>query len=175
MEIRIQAKFLINNNLTISEYIYLKNSYEKNSDSEIVDIIDNLDLDSLQLRGFIRITDSEILLRNKTNELFEGKNLFLKFMNTFPIKTPSGRYLSPLRMKTTKADVLEKKWKKLFKNNPSLEENALKVLEAELKWRKRNNSLEYIHNMEAWLNQGDYDNYAYLVEEDKEENHKDFM
>ena len=175
MEIRIETQFLIDNNLTISEYIYLKDLFEGTNNIDIYKVIDKVELDTLQMKGFIKIMDSEIVLRNKTLELFEGKNLFLKFMNTFPIKTPSGRYLSPLRCKTTKADKLEKKWKKLFKNNPILEEHALKVLNAELDWRRKENKMEYIHNMEAWLNQGDYDNYAYLLEDIKPEKYKDFM
>jgi len=41
--------------------------------------------------------------------------------------------------------------------------------------RRKSGSMEYIHNMETWLNQGDYDNYAYLLDEKKDENYKDFM
>jgi len=178
MEIRIETKFLIENNLTISEYIYLKDLYEENNNTDIYKIIDRVEEDTLQLKGFIKLVNSDIVLRNKTKELFEGKGLFLKFLNHFPIKTPTGRYLSPLRDKTTGTAELKALWKKKFKNNPMLEVHAIRVLDAELKWRRKTGQLEFIHSIKVWLNKGDYDNYSYLLEEYKEEqenNHKDFM
>ena len=60
------------------------------------------------------------------------------------------------------------KWNKLFKNKPHKERRALEVLEAELEWRKANNKMEFMHNAEAWLKQGDYENFEYLLEEFKQ-------
>ena len=175
MEIRIDTEILSTNDLTISEYLYLKLIYEENDDKVVYQVIDRVDDDSLQARGYIRILEGQIILREKGLELFEGKDLFLKFMTMFPIKAPSGRFLSPLRSGTLSYKKLEKKWKSLFKGKPHLQQQALDVLEAELTWRRKSGSMEYIHNMETWLNQGDYDNYAYLLDEKKDENYKDFM
>lgn len=174
MEIRIDTRILIDNNLTISEYLWLKIQYEKKSDLEVYLVIDKVDPDLLQHKGFIKLLDSEVVLRTKAIELFEGKDLFEKFLTTFPVKAPSGRYLSPLRSATINGKKLKKKWKSTFKGNPHLEQKAYEVLLAELKWRRENNSMEFIHNMETWLNKGDHENYAYLLEQQKTED-RDLM
>ena len=95
--------------------------------------------------------------------------MFYKFLSTFPIKTPKGRYLSPAGTEGVLVNNLKKKWNKIFKNKPLYEEKAINVLEAELSWRKKTNGLEYIHAAEAWLNGGDYEKYEYLLEDSKEE------
>ena len=174
MEIVINSEILVENNVTISEFLYLQSLHEGNFSKDLFKIIDKIEEDSLQKRGFIKITTDGVVLRSKAINLFESPNLFLKFLNTFPIKTPSGRFLSPLRDNTMKSKKLEAKWNKLFKSKPHLEEKAIKVLEAELKWRKRNNSLDFMKGIESWLNQGEYENLEYLLEEDKE-NYNDFM
>lgn len=165
MELIFNLDTLLKNKLTISEYLYLKSFYEDNFDKDLFKIIDRVDEDSLQLKGFIKILENEIVLRTKAIELFEGTDLYYKFLSTFPIKSPSGRYLSPLRSKTIKGKEVEKKWRSLFKNKPFMQEKALRVLEAELEWRKKTGSMEYIHNILTWLNQGDYENFEYLLEE----------
>jgi hypothetical protein len=181
MEITINVDILNAHDLSLSEYVYLKALYEHRSQEEMVLIfscIDKVEEDGLQERGFIKITaDNKVILRDKGTKLFESANLFLKFLTTFPIKAPSGRYLSPLKSGTVKADKLEKKWVKLFKNKPHLEKRAIEVLEAELKWRRDNNKMEFIHNAEAWLNQGDYENFEYLLDEYKKDTQTftDFM
>lgn len=177
MEIRINTDILTTNKLTISEYLYLQLLYKGYTESEHYKVLDTVDEEALQQRGFIKILKDEIVLRTKGVELFEGKDLFLKFLNTFPIKAPSGRFLSPLRDDTSSAKALKGKWKRIFKNAPHLEQRAIDVLEAELRWRKKTNSLEYIHSAMVWLNQGDYENYAYLLDEEKqrEGNYRDLM
>ena len=178
MEIILNSKILLENELTISEYLYLKSLYEENNDPTLFKIIDKVNEDDLQQRGFLKITTQNLVLRNKAIELFEGKDLFLKFLSSFPIKTPSGRYLSPLGNSGIVVGKIKKKWNTLFKNKPHIQEKVLNVLYAELEWRKKTNQLEFIHNIETWLNQGDYEKFEYLLEEKKEKDgHKynDFM
>lgn len=182
MEIIINVDILNRNDLTLSEYVYLKALHENRSKEELTQIytcIDRIEEDGLQERGFIKLMPGNtVILREKANRLFDSGNMFLTFLNTFPIKAPSGRYLSPLRSDTIAAEKLEKKWHKLFKGKPHREQRALNVLEAELEWRRNNNKMEFIHNAEAWLNQGDYENFEYLLEEHRHkdtQNHKDLM
>lgn len=172
MEISINLDVLLDNNLTISEYLYLKTLHEKEekgtiSNPEIYKIMDFVDEVLLQNKGYIRLTNEKIILRKKGLDLFNSKGLFLKFLNTFPIKTPSGRYLSPQKQEGKAVERVEQKWNKLFKNRPDKESRAIDVLEAELKWRKDTNQLEFIHNIEAWLNQADYEKFEYLLSENK--------
>lgn len=169
MEITINVDILNKNDLSLSEYVYLKALYEERNEKELAIIfgcIDRIEEDSLQQRGFIKLMPSnKIVLREKTNKLFDSGSMFQKFITMFPVKAPSGRYLSPLRSDTIAGDKLEKKWNKLFKGKPHKEKRALDVLDAELKWRRDTNAMEYINNAEAWLNQGNYEKFEYLLEE----------
>lgn len=181
MEIIINVDVLNKHDLSLSEYVYLKSIYEERSKAEMLQIfscIDRIEEDSLQDRNFIKILpDNEILLRDNAIKLFESKDLFTKYLTMFPVKTPSGRYLSPAGADTIKGAEIEKKWKKIFKNKPHKEQRALDVLEAELEWRRKNNSMEFMHNALTWLNQGNYQNFEYLLEEfsKKQANYTDFM
>lgn len=166
MDISINIESVLKYKLTINEYIYLRDLYVDNKDKidELYFLIDNINEDSLQDRGFVKITEDSIILRQKTIEMFEPLDLFYKFLSTFPIKTPSGRYLSPARVDGIAVKKLKKKWESLFKNNNVLEARAIEVLEAELKWRRNSGNLEYINAMEAWLNGGNYEKYEYLLD-----------
>lgn len=166
MDISINIESVLKYKLTINEYIYLRDLYVDNKDKidELYSLIDNINEDSLQDRGFIKITEDSIILRQKTIEMFEPLDLFYKFLSTFPIKTPSGRYLSPARVDGIAVKKLKKKWESLFKNNNVLEARAIEVLEAELKWRRNSGNLEYINAMEAWLNGANYEKYEYLLD-----------
>lgn len=169
---------LMENNLNISEYLYLKNLTLSDQDKiqDIYKIIHEIDEDKLQDKGFIKITEEGIVLRQKTIDLFNPPELFYKFLSTFPIKTPSGRYLSPAGTTGIAVTNLKKKWKNTFKNKHNLEQKAIIVLEAELKWRRQSNNLEYIHNAETWLNQADFEKYEYLVEDNnKQEKNEKWM
>lgn len=177
MDISINTDILISNNLSINEYIYLKNLYLDESEKikNLYKIISNINEDSLQERGFIKITEETIVLRNKSLVLFEKQELFYKFLTVFPIKTPSGRYLSPAGTEGIAVTKLKKKWDTLFKNKEYLQEKAIRVLEAELKWRKDSNKLEYINAIETWLNSANYEKYEYLLDLDKNEINEKWM
>ena len=172
MDIILNTKKIIKNKLSVNDYLYLNYLYLKKNNEpceELLELISYIDDDYLQSKGFIKITEKENVLRSKALELFEPKELFYKFLSTFPIKTPKGRYLSPAGTEGVLVNNLKKKWDKIFKNKPLYEEKAISVLEAELSWRKKTGGLEYIHAAEAWLNGGDYEKYEYLLEDSKEE------
>ena len=122
-------------------------------------------------KGYIRIKETnKIELREKTIELFGGKvDLFHQWLLVFPIKTPkpNQRYLSPLDPDTVMGKKLRKKWDRLFKNDVALQRKVIKILEAEVTWRLKTMSQEYMNNAETWLNQGNWEKYEYLLE-DKE-------
>ena len=175
MEIRLNTEMLISNQLTISEYLYLKLLYTRADNPEMYKVLDQVEDDVLQIKGYIRILEGKIVLRPKALQLFESANMFDKFLVMFPVKSPEGRFLSPLRSDTIKGKVLKKKWNDLFKNKPHLEVAALAVLEAELKWRRTTGKMEFIHAADVWLNRGDYENYAYLLEGKSDTNTRDLM
>ena len=172
MDIILKTEKIIESNLSINDYLYLNYLYlkSKNEDAkDLLDIISSFDDDHLQSRGYLKITESGNVLRSKAIELFESKELFYKFLSIFPIKTPSGRYLSPAGTEGIAVQNLKKKLIKLFKNKPVYEEKAILVLEAEIEWRRKTGNMEYIHAAEAWLNGGDYEKFEYLLDAKKED------
>lgn len=124
----------------------------------------------LQSLKFIKIIDLNKAdgyeLRNSAYDLFEGKkDLFLNWLLTFPIKTPSGRYLSPKNEDTVAGTKLRKKWKKSFGSDTLNQQRAIDILQAEIDWRKKTGKMEFIHNAETWLNQGDWEKYEHLLQD----------
>ena len=122
MDIILKTEKIIESNLSINDYLYLNYLYlkSKNEDAtDLLDIISSFDDDHLQSRGYLKITESGNVLRSKAIELFESKELFYRFLSIFPIKTPSGRYLSPAGTEGIAVQNLKKKWIKLFKNKPA--------------------------------------------------------
>jgi hypothetical protein len=181
MELTINIDVLNENNLSVSEYIYLKalsENFDKPSMDKILGCIDRIEEDNLQEKGFIKITTEGNVLRDKGIKLFESGDLFTKYMVMFPVKAPNGRYLSPRGIETVAGQSIKSKWQRHFKGNPAKERRALEVLDAELKWRRETNQLNYMHNAETWLNQGDYEKFEYLLEDQQEieeHQHKNFM
>lgn len=131
--------------------------------------IDHTHAAFLQTQGYIKLGeefDRGYELREKARIVFEGnKDYFYSFILTFPIKTPSGRYLSPKGENTVAGKKLRNKWKKLFGNDTLIQQRVINILQAEVDWRKLQGTQEYMHNAETWLNQGDWEKYEYLLEE----------
>lgn len=173
---KIDFELLIEKGLNINEYLDLKWLYDFkiNNECKFLKLYNlHLDLQHYESLQYIKIIENEYELRNKIRNLFEGnKDLFLTFLTRFPIKTPSGRYLSTKNEDTIKGKELRKKWNKLFKNNFIAAQKAIDVLDAEMEWRRKNGKFEFMHNAITWLNQGDFQNYEYLLREKKQINTK---
>lgn len=131
---------------------------------------------SLEDLKYIKITDGskgEFEIREPARLLFEGeKDLFYTWILTFPIKTPSGRYLSPKGHNTVAGKKLRKKWKRLFGNDTMTQQRVINILQAEVDWRKTHGKQEFMHNAETWLNQGDWEKYEDLLKENQQTNLK---
>lgn len=173
--ISVDKNLLILNEISISEYFWLS---EMNKQGHIslqdLDIIGKVDSLKLQEKGFLKIMPQGIVLREKAKELFgDPKNNFYRFLSTFPIKTPSGRYLSPAGTEGVAVNNLKKKWNNIFKENRAKEERAIMVLEAEIDHRKKDGSMNYMTACEAWLNGAFYEKYEYLLEDKKQANDAD--
>ena len=172
---RIDIENIKKEGFTIKEFLDLKYLYSAKLgiDLQFVENYGKLNMRELQRYedlGYIKTTIIDNIIRyefrEKIRDLFEGdKDLFLTFLSTFPVKTPSKRYLSTSDENTIMGKKLRKKWNKLFKNNDVAARKAIKVLEAEMDWRRRTGNFEYMNNAETWLNQGNFEKYEYLLEE----------
>lgn len=177
--IKIDFDILKRNKLTVIEYVMLWWVYHKKAKlfEETLDdfglhLVKADVLEQLESKAYIKISTftkgefntPRLELRNDIRTLFEGdKDTFATWLGTFPIKTPSRRYLSPVDPDTIMGKKLRKKWDKLFKNNAGGALKALAVLKAEMEWRRKHSTMEYMHNAETWLNQGDFEKYEYLL------------
>jgi hypothetical protein len=173
--IRIDRNALILNKLSIAEYYFLELLSKKELFSkEDTEICGKLDYANMQDLGFVKIMDNAIVIRAKGRDLFaDTKNNFFRFLNTFPIKTPDGRYLSPRKLEGVAVDKIKEKWNKLFKGNVTMENHVIRVLEAEVEFRRNRGELKFMNAVEAWLNMANYEKYEYLLEDEIAQNDSD--
>ena len=184
MELHFETDILAKHSLLVNEFLLLKSIYHKlylKEDYLSLHLLFagktayQIAITSLVSKDFIKISDNfdyefdndfnNVFLKSSSMDLFRNeKDLFLEFLVKFPIKTPSGRILSPVNDDTILGKKIRKKWNILFRGNATKEKKAIAVLEAELQWRKDTNSLEFMNNAYTWLNQGNFESYAYLIE-----------
>jgi len=176
-KVSIDFSCLQNNNITADLYILLFCRYHSNCILppiiKTATLGDDHALEYLESEGFVKIIgDKQFSLRQKAINLFESNNSnkeWLEFLGKFPAKVPNGRggtRALKISNPDSKGNVrIKKKYLDLIKSSPELHSNIIRILEAEIKMRKNSNDLQYMHNMETWLNQADYDKYAYLLED----------
>jgi hypothetical protein len=115
---------------------------------------------SLIEKGWI---DSMYNVTSKFEEVFYTKDsnaLWLEFKAAYPRKCPDGRRLH-LNLKTA-----EKKYKRLITTNKQLHEEILTALNAEIRERRFQSSLNYMSNIATYINQENWN--AYLDEDGNE-------
>tara|TARA_R110002049_G_scaffold25856_2_gene90401 strand:+ start:1022 stop:1573 length:552 start_codon:yes stop_codon:yes gene_type:complete len=169
--ITIPVDNIIKNGLSINEYLILYNTSNNNSISGLIDAGVNA-LVSLESKGFIKLKDGEIYLRNKSSLFFEiDDSLFLKWLNAYPttVKRKYGgkRALSPANLDTILGKKLKKKWISVFKKDIESQKKAIKVLELQVKEDTKSGNLEYFVEASRWLNEGYHEKYSYLLDEEK--------
>lgn len=172
--IMIDRNLLVLNEINISDFYFLSslhsNTYEDNKA-----LIGEVNYELLQKKGFIKILgEDNFILRENGRILFvDTRNNFYRFLNTFPIKTPSGRYLSPRNLEGIAVNKIKEKFNRIFKNNVFHEDMAIRVLEAEVAWRKKTGQMEFMNACEAWLNMANYEKFEYLLEESENESNRE--
>lgn len=176
-QVTIDFSCLNNNQISADLYILLFCKYHKCKAPKIITdywFDDNIALNHLQDNQFIKITgENEFELKQKAIDLFKSSDSnknWLEFLGKFPAKVPAqngGTRALKISNPDSKGNInIKKKYIALIKNKPNLHNQIIKVLEAELKMRRESSNLQYMHNMDTWLNQADYDKYMYLINED---------
>jgi len=175
---KLDIDLIVKNKMTIQYYLDLRCLYfaKLEKDDDFVNAyggIDDARLYKYAQLGFIHLkslTATYVLrekyeLREPIRDLFEGeKDLFLRWFVMFPLKTPTGRYLRPKDDDTIMGKKLRAKWNKHFKNNTLAAQKAIKVLDAEMSWRRQTGKFEFMNNAETWLNKGNYEMYEELLD-----------
>jgi len=142
---------------------------------------DEHSLKYLENEGFIKITGvEEFTLRQKGVELFETSNLeekWLEFLGTYPLKVSNGKGGNRV-LKTANPDAkinqkVKSKYYSIIKDKPDLHVYIMQLLNVELSERKKSNDLQYMQNIETYINQQSFEKYAYLLDEEVDDNYKE--
>ena len=172
MKIMIDTDILNSNGITADEYLFLYAFYHKEEECLKQTVIG---LDNLQTKGYLKITDEGVVLRSEAIKLFQVSDKeakFLEFFNSFPLKVPASNGATrPLRAATSDAKSAQEtreKYYRLLKAYPNIHDQVMAVLDAEKNMRRRSNTFAYMHNINTWLHQADYEKYEYLLGEKKE-------
>ena len=122
---------------------------------------------SLEQRGYIKITDSEIVLRKKYLELVEidEDRSWREFCNTYPFKVLSSSGYRILHTQDPDASSnfkLKKKYLGIIKNKPTLHRKIVKATEIMLSRERRN--LGYLQNLQTYINNYGWEKYFHELD-----------
>tara|TARA_R110002074_G_scaffold119628_3_gene252888 strand:+ start:3340 stop:3891 length:552 start_codon:yes stop_codon:yes gene_type:complete len=161
---------IVKNGLSINEYLILYSIANNNALSGIIDS-DVIALVSLEKKGFIKISNDQLFLRDKASVFFaEANDLFVQWLEAYPVmvkkKFGGKRALSPANPDTILGKKLSKKWKSVFKKDTEAQKQAIRVLELEVIEKTKSGDLEYMVEAARWLNEGYHEKYSYLLDND---------
>jgi hypothetical protein len=188
-EVTIRISCLSENKLTADLYLLLHwkfmGNYKLPDEVQAMLLEDDAALEYLEKEGFIKITGHRTFeLRQKGIDLFKSDTLeikWLEFLGKFPLKVPARNGgTRPLKIgnpDSVRNKKIKDKYISIIKSDPSKHRTIINVLEAEVKMRRDSGNLQYMHAMEVWLNQADYDKYEYLLDEQINNNYEneDYM
>jgi len=95
---------------------------------------------------------------DEPDELLEFNKSIASFIEIYPTRTTGGRILSPASADTILGSKLIKKIKFIIKSNKVEPKFLISALKNEIDYRKNTNKMEYMKNIETWLNNGDWEN-----------------
>ena len=180
-EIQLPILIIKEKKLTINEYLVLYNIVNNYVISDYLENV-NSSIISLEKKGFIKIKNNTLFLREKANELFNPEeDLFEVWLNIYPtmVKKRNGgkRALSPSKVNTVLGRRLKKKWDMIFKKDIKSMQNAIEVLKCMIKNMEKSGDLEFMVEATRWLNEGYHEKYSFLLEEDVDETYtnEDYM
>lgn len=170
--ITIDIQSLSKHGININEYLTLFDVANSNNISMIFNY-GLSEIESLEKKGLIKISEGRIHLRGNAFELFnKNDDLFEDWLKIYPInvkkKHGGSRALSPASVDTILGKKLKAKWAITFKKDTEKQYQAIAVLRAYIRDLEKSGDLEYAVEAHRWLNEGFHEKYAYLVKEDEE-------
>jgi hypothetical protein len=120
----------------------------------------------------LRVQDL-IVSRKEIGKLFGyDESLFWEIFGTYPIKVSNGsggtRALRPTTHKSALTKKMKKKYEKKVKTK-AVHEHIMRCLQAELWMRRKSNTLQFMQQLDVYLNQESWYNYEYLLEMSNEQ------
>lgn len=176
MELNID--WLIENKLTPNKYYFLLSIKNKNYEEALKqDWITSDNRFELVQAGYLldprkydMIIPEERIITLQISQKFldlikiDTNQLYAEFCATFPIKVP-GRSLGSYRYLHIKGEAIEKKYNSIVAGSLEKHKQIIQGLQKELEVRKQGNSLQFMNNMETWLNRRVWETY---LEKEKE-------
>ena len=171
MEININEKFLIENNLSPNQLLIL--TYIKENKRRVLKKIGTklsedpfiVDFDKLRQKEYVEgelYTTS--VLTEKAEEIFNGQNLFNELLNAFPtsvIRTDGSK--DYLRTDKKKAERL---YKKITRGRKDIHEHILKCLEYEIASRMQQNKMMWMKKLPNWLSSNEWETWGEKMKDD---------
>ena len=129
----------------------------------------------LEKKGYIKITDSGIILRKKYLDLVETDEdrCWREFCNTYPFKVNTGkgnRILHTADPDAFSNQKVKKKYLSIIKGKPTLHRQIVKATEIMLERERRN--LAYLQNLTTYVNNFGWEKYFHELTEDTEQESK---
>jgi len=134
--------------------------------------------DLIELKAKEWLTEiGDALVNSKLSEKAEkyfGDDLFAEFYKAFPHLVLNEFFdYRPLRNKeidTLGAKTTRRRWNRITKGNKELQREIINILKEEVKWRESTGKLRFMHNIDTWLNQSDWEKYKYLLNDSPDTN-----
>ena len=177
MVIEVNTNSLIENSLTASQYIALHLLFEQKYATytlwiETYDLHKEMEgLVGKYIYNYDKKTRPESIAYNKAavQALLKLEDSgFWDLLSRYPIKVPDrnggARYLRPASMTADMNQKLKMKYDRIVSKSKHKHEHIMRCLEAELWFRKKGNSLQFMRSLEVWLNRREWQNYEHLIE-----------
>ena len=187
MIVEINIEYLISSQLTVNQYVMLSLLYEgkRNSFEYYLLTYDvHEELKDLSDKGYIlnyaedTLVSNLIISREKTSKLFGyDDSFFWELFGTYPIKVSNGkggtRALRPTSLKASLTKKMKKKYEKKVKTK-AVHDHIMRCLRAEMWMRRKSQQLQFMQQLDVYLNQESWFNYEYLLEMSNEQKTNDY-
>jgi len=177
MKIEIDFELLSSTQLSADEYLYLYIVNRKGF-NYLTQLNLKPDLEKLQRENYIKLgqTVDTHVIRQEFIDLFSSNfdSMFAQLISTYPMKVYSknrGVRILHARDPDAKANEKNKKrYKKIVDSKPFKHKHIMNCLDKQLTIERDN--LEYMQNLETWINNHTWEKYENLDENDTKNNER---
>ena len=168
--ITINLNILKELKLNINEYLTLYFIYLRDKQATKIPYESSLENQAdLMVRKLLMLSKDDKAYKLTKNGLaiFESNKFFDIFYKVFPRTVPSNggeRVVSTNDPFGISAALTQKLWNKQTKGDEKLQQHIIQCLKLELSSRQGQGTLQYLHNINTWLRQGDWEKYEYLMD-----------
>lgn len=160
---------LISLDISADEYLFLDLLQKSPSEVSKIRGLLKLDLDKLSKKGYIRVTNGgeEIIVREHYLKRVrtDDDQMWVELCTNYPFKVPSPkggyRILHTADPDAASNKKLKKKYIAIVSGKPGLHQEIMEALKEEL--RAQRSSLQYLQNLETWLNNSGWEKYLPIV------------